>query len=787
MSRKLQFSIRLTALSVFKNAFNTFFDDVDGIAELIKSGKPDTLEKQILYIAERLASGKPPPSQTDITVPLAAISSTVEFRTKREKTKYYRADTLKVEKDVLFPSDISSGSDDISLTFWERFVTKTSQLKKYRASDFNTLYYILKEMGSLIPYEPDVPLFIHSKITCALAACLVHHDQNSLTDTDAAVLAEALKHDQLQHDQISNQLVHQHLFILLRADIAGIQKFIYSVTKPEGETRGTSRRLRGRSFYLSLLPEVISDWIIRQCDLPTANVLFCGGGRFDIILPQGISKGIDDLRKTLSHWLLKTFYGELSIQMVTVPVKPADFFNYAEIHKKAEDELLKVKAVKYSDVFDKDDFFVKSEEKITLCTSCLLTPLEKGDLCDSCNNHTRIGAALPKKKYMAFVYETHEQQKSFGLAVPFDKFNVTVYLQDETERQRLVQQGLSAMIYAINPKFKETNGLDFIPQFRNKPSAAFGFKFMGNAAPVATRSCQIIPPPFEKAHTDETLEFEEIAALSKGAEYLGVLKMDVDYLGMIFSLGITPPSIARTSALSANMETFFTAWLNRVCFKITEEWNNSLPDDHPHKNVVESLFYIVYSGGDDLFIIGPWDKTIELACAVNSDFRQYTAYNPNLTLSGGILFVQPHFPVHRFAHLVGKELDKSKRDDDLKDTDNASAIKYKNRLTLFDVTVPWKNEYTGFDKILEFAKSMANAVERTENPLPKGFVYFLGRLEKGAAQHDSMWAPHFFYSLARRVSDEELQSELIKHVPLLMETKTMKIPVSYVSLITRKE
>ena len=123
----------------FKKAFNTFFENVDDIAELIKDGEPDTLEKQILYIAERLAEGNPSQSQMDSSTPLAAISSKVEFRTERAKTKYYHADTLKVEKDVLFPSDISSVPGDISLTFWDRFVQKAHQLQKYSASAFISL------------------------------------------------------------------------------------------------------------------------------------------------------------------------------------------------------------------------------------------------------------------------------------------------------------------------------------------------------------------------------------------------------------------------------------------------------------------------------------------------------------------------------------------------------------------------------------------------------------------------------------------------------------------------
>ncbi len=99
----------------------------------------------------------------------------------------------------------------------------------------------------------------------------------------------------------------------------------------------------------------------------------------------------------------------------------------------------------------------------------------------------------------------------------------------------------------------------------------------------------------------------------------------------------------------------------------------------------------------------------------------------------------------------------------------------------------WVNGDQSFEELLKFAKQLCAYVEDKEKPLPKGFIYFLGKLEKYFYRGGNlMWIPNLFYSLTRRVKKEEVRNELASKIkPSVMEK--MRIPVSYVSLITRKE
>lgn len=761
----------------FISSLKTYFGDdfTKDIAGLIEKHHetPFTRNEYIIHIADKLAAGERIREERgqfkSNEAALLAITSRIKFRRDCGEEKYYKLGSLRIDRETLFPGDRPFVEERAYEGIWKSFVKKIGLLKKYRPYDFITLFFILKEFGTFIPSAtpweedqynrtvPDVSLFDHSKVTCAIAACLKKLSEEDFSNAEMLDLITILKthYKEINIDKKrvileSSQTAQKPLFIILRGDIAGIQKFIYSITKPKAETKGTSKRLRGRSFYIALLTDVISDWIIREMHLPIANILFCGGGRFDLLLPSTnwVKEKLKDLQKSLEEWFLKNFYGELSIQFATVEVAPRDFFEFNQIFKDIEDKLAESKMRKFENMISKDDFFHPTEQVNDFCSVCLVVPVSKGQICQQCESHFKLGSDLPKKEFISFVYGECVELK--GTMIPFENFGVTVLLQNEEEMKEFLKNELKSesCIFSINPKFTEAFGLEFLIGDLNEKPVSFGFKFLGNSAPIGNNG--------------DVLEFEEIASLSTGAKYLGILKMDVDYLGLLFSLGIDNPSISRISTLSSNLEIFFGGWLNKICEKL--------------KNV----FYIVYSGGDDLFIIGPWNQIIELSLEIYKDFREYTCQNPNITLSAGILFVKPQFPIHRFAQLVTEELEKSKNDADKL---QKRAIKEKNRVTIFGETVEWRGGTKSFEELLMFSKELSEQVEPSKKEIPKGFIYFLRELERKFG--NKMWVPHFLYSLTRRVKKKELKIDLQTKVPGFMGK--MKIPVSYISLKTRKE
>lgn len=344
------------------------------------------------------------------------------------------------------------------------------------------------------------------------------------------------------------------------------------------------------------------------------------------------------------------------------------------------------------------------------------------------------------------------------------------------------QEGLEAAIYVLNDEAP-------VPTKEWPLKTAPAQRYLANTAPQNIDG--------------SGLEFEQIATFSSGTPLLGILKADVDHLGLIFSLGLKPPTISRVAALSHIFDRFFSGYLNTLCRNVTRQWKERLADEEktareeratkagedgrPVKlDQLDSLFYTVYAGGDDLLIIGPWDQTIELASQLYTDFRAYTCQNPNITLSAGIALVKPHFPVQRFVELADDALKKSKNPPNEKEEG-------RNQMTVFDRPSRWVGEAnlnpTSFDKLLALAHQLYGLVE-IEKKMPRTLIHDMLRMRKSgelkthSGEVKVMFTPQLLYLLTRRLP-KEVRDDLKQ--PILDAWPGIQIPLSYVSLKTRKE
>lgn len=106
----------------------------------------------------------------------------------------------------------------------------------------------------------------------------------------------------------------------------------------------------------------------------------------------------------------------------------------------------------------------------------------------------------------------------------------------------------------------------------------------------------------------------------EGFKRLGILRMDVDNLGRIFQEGFgeNRSSFSRYAALSRSFDWFFKGYINTL-------W----------KGHFSNSTYIVYSGGDDLFLVGRWNDCIAFAELIRTEFRKYVCENPILRFPAG--------------------------------------------------------------------------------------------------------------------------------------------------------
>ncbi|MFW5782331.1 MAG: type III-A CRISPR-associated protein Cas10/Csm1, partial [Candidatus Muiribacteriaceae bacterium] len=186
----------------------------------------------------------------------------------------------------------------------------------------------------------------------------------------------------------------------------------------------------------------------------------------------------------------------------------------------------------------------------------------------------------------------------------------------------------------------------------------------------------------------EVPEFRNLTNKSIGVNGLGVLRMDIDNLGMIFKNGFDKKyqTISRFSVLSRSLNVFFKHYIHSIIEANNED---NLFFKHNRLKKEEPSVMIVYSGGDDLYMTGAWDDVLEYAYRIRDAFSKYTCQNPSVTLSAGYVIVPPAYPVNVFSEL-SEEQEKI-----AKQNDNGNG-KTKNSIAVWGKAYFWDDlkEYT---------------------------------------------------------------------------------------------
>ncbi len=704
-------------------------------------------------------------------IPLLSIFS--EISLDGIKNEDYAVNLTKLDlSNSMYPS--KWGKYNLSSTYsslWNEFVDEFKLIKD--AEDFETVLALLRKYLSCMPSavyvdKSDISLYDHSKTTVAMANCryLFNKEKNG-----------------------------SKVYRIINGDISGIQNFIYKISSPQEAQSGMSKRLRGRSFYITLLCESISNKIINELTLDESNILFCGGGRFIIIAPntRKTMEVIAKLKHEINKFFIDNFNADLYLSLVSKDIEEKDLKDFGKVISDLNSYLNDDKKHKFVDNLE-DVFKIEDKANYDVCAVCGNKLTNHDKFCEDCLNHEDLGRAIANAKYM-IRYNSNFAIDESNFFIDF--LNIG-YIFKDNKKDVIDLLNKNPSIKFTVYKINDTDFLGISKDISNE-NVSYSFKFIANNVP--------------NIH-GEPLYFEHLAKISKGANKLGILKMDVDNLGKIFSQGfneIGGGSISRISSLSSFLDMFFSGMINeiiknyeiyvdvdknemdkfdeiklsfdngeRVVYKLKENQTTDL------KGV--STIYINYSGGDDLLVLGPYDNIIAFAKEFENKFKEWTCDNESINISGGIVLTGAKFPIGKGAKLADDELEKSKSCG-------------KNKITIFDEVLKWKtnnDKIKGFDELFGFGKQLESY--REMNKISSGFIYSLlkiwnspdiGKLtnytsedwkkynfKKISTKH---FVPMLMYKLrlVKGNTKDVLARDCVKYMPWI------KIPVSWVSLRLR--
>ena len=246
-------------------------------------------------------------------------------------------------------------------------------------------------------------------------------------------------------------------YILLSADVSGIQSFIYTIS-----SKGALKLLRGRSFYLEIIVENIIDEILEEIGLCRANLLYSGGGHFYMLLPNTarVKDIIKKSKENINGWFLDKYSIDLYLEISYVEVGDEQLCNkdtknnlVGQMYKDVGNKNSKGKLQRYNiNQLEKIMFEGKNEQDEKECLVChksFKVDEERG-FCENCTNIMELGSNLPKIYNGEKCIVIRQAKWSESLEIPSINGNKKLYLTYEDEKE----VNSYKRIYNINKKNK---------------------------------------------------------------------------------------------------------------------------------------------------------------------------------------------------------------------------------------------------------------------------------------------------------------------------------------------
>jgi CRISPR-associated protein Csm1 len=498
-------------------------------------------------------------------------------------------------------------------------------------------------------------------------------------------------------------------FIFIGADLSGVQSYLYDII-----STNAARNLKGRSFYLQVLTENTLQLLLKECENPDAEhwVIYNSGGGFYMLAPNNdvVKKALQEVMTTLEVRLFEEHGNSLYLALGYIEfglniILSGDISN---LWQELTHKLGKIKRQRF------DNHIVENFDQ--LFEPITIDSLEQDAITgEIIGRNVQAGRGKQKIKSKEggetrYVLNKNFEQIKYGRELKKANFWTSSF---EPDSQAFDRPGLG-LFNNLNDELPK-NRLGWIRQLNNYSADLDTYLIGGNSYPVNKEG----DPKY----------FDALPA-NRNFNKLGVLRMDVDNLGHIFINGLNKQrvSFSKYAELSSKMDLFFRGYLNVLREEIEDLAQSGLKEEE------NGSVYILYSGGDDLFIIGDWHKAILFADKINKSFNQWVCGNSKISISGGLEIMNPKYPILKAAYEAGK------REQEAKDYKNGA----KNAFSVFGQVVSW-NE---FDRVVwwkDFWLEMF--VSHRENA--ETFAYRLMKLNRLKQEADSTWLYKMVYDIAR--------------------------------------
>ena len=485
----------------------------------------------------------------------------------------------------------------------------------------------------------------YTQTTCKIS--LYHHSRTS------AALAHAIYRYKKAFGHCPDE--DDEAFLLLGGDLSGIQDFIYriKVGGRRGEGKQFGKRLRGRSLLILMLQYLVVCYILEELGLGTESVVYASGGNFAILADNTRTtvEKIGDVRRKISL-IFRKHLDPLYISLACVSFSGKSLENFGIVL--AERFLPEIEKAKFTRDNPELKEIFKEKYEGSLCRYC--TSISPQDECTICQISREIGERYNTTDDFVLCYT---RRKLDAPGIYFEEIEHGVYLIPPHEYK--AQEGDIPKLLG-----KPENREKCFDWFRKCTAegipCSYDYRLISEG-----KSFDELAAAGDAEHTEEVTDLSEAHTT-----HLAYLLMDVDNLGE--KVGRVE-RLSHYSELSEQLDLFFTRGVHHALQKLG-------PD--------AERIYLVYSGGDDLFMVGRWDAIFACAREIHKEFTEF--FGNGLTISAGISLHKHKFPLYRSSDCVKKMEGMAKKGD-------------KNGVGVFNEKMRWDTFASAIQAGNEYAKS----------------------------------------------------------------------------------
>ena len=619
------------------------------------------------------------------------------------ESKRYDASILYEDEKIKFAKDSIVKP---SAEFYKAIKEKLSGKLENASVDMdfiNSYLEMLERTTSYIPVsgsgdeKVDISVYEHIKQSIAIGSSLYEY----LTENDRIKDQEKLYHS-------PDEFYKEKSILLYSMDFSGIQSFIYGQYGKEE----VLKNLRSRSFYLEILIENIIDELLKSLNLSVANLLYAGGGHAYFILAntQKTKTLLSDFDADIKAWMQDTFGIDLYIGSGYCECSCNDLQNkpdgaYSNCFREVSGAVSQNKLRRYGASQIKALNKGKKTDGERECKICHSSyNLNENGVCSLCDGFAKLSKDILNREILTVVSD-----KENGI-LPIYRNG---YLSGGNIKRKDCEEYLNTnkkiliRAYSKNGVYK---GKDYVKTI-----------YVGDY------------------HNADTLE--NLVKDGVGIKRLGVLRGDIDNLGKAFVGGFekSKQTLSKSAAFSRKLTQFFKYDINNILRNPVYK----IPFSDGEDENTDRKIAIIYSGGDDVFVVGAWKDIIEFGVDLYNNLKEYT--QGTLTVSAGLGIYMPKYPISYMAEKTGELEDYSKKLDG------------KNAITLFD-----KNNSYHWDEFIDevMGEKFATVSEFFSTVEDKGKSLLYNLLELFRNRDKKINIARMAYTLARmepsgKVSEEE--------------------------------